>query len=57
MRIKLACKKTIKRQHHTLTVKGMPNLDSFPKVSSGKDTPISEIAIFSEETPSDQSRQ
>lgn len=35
----------------TLTVNGTPNLDSLPKVSSGKDTPISEIANFLDEIP------
>ena len=35
----------------SLTVKGTPNLDSRPKVSSGKETPISEMAIFCEDTP------
>lgn len=33
------------------TVNGTPNLDSFPKVSSGNDTPISEIASFCDEMP------
>lgn len=36
---------------HGLTVKGVPNLDSSPKVESGKDTPISDIAIFCELIP------
>lgn len=31
---------------YLLTVNGVPNLDSDPKVESGKETPISEIAIF-----------
>ena len=34
-----------------LTVKGVPNRDSSPNVSSGKETPISEIAIFVDEIP------
>ena len=32
-------------------MKGIPNLDSLPKESSGKDTPISEMAICSDEMP------
>ena len=36
---------------HILTVKGIPNLDSLPKESSGKDTPISEMAICFDEMP------
>ena len=35
------------------TVKGTPNLDSSPKVLSGKVTPISEMASFSDDTPAD----
>ena len=34
-----------------LTVKGVPNLDSLPKVASGKLAPISEIAMLSEDIP------
>ena len=34
-----------------LTVKGVPNRDSLPKVSSGKDTPISEMAVCTDDIP------
>jgi len=35
----------------TLTVKGIPNLDSPPKPPSGNEAPISEIAILAEDIP------
>ena len=34
-----------------LTVNGIPNLDSLPKLSSGKETPISDIEIIRDDTP------
>lgn len=42
---------TLSRPSCSLTVKGIPNLDSFSNVSSGKLTPISLIASDSDENP------
>ena len=48
---------SIARSHcYRLTVNGIPNRDSLPKVSSGKDTPISDIDISCEDTPIDSTR-
>ena len=40
-----------------LTVKGVPNRDSAPNVSSGKDTPISEMAVCADDMPGEGGRK